>query len=509
MRNSRRTASAWSGELSFGSPEADFKMSSLRDQVHAVHTAAGPSWSTSISYGAPFSDFAGQESVHSEEATNNSDQVSSQEWSKHYSFASPESDFTADPESPLRKWIEENQQWSEELSFASPESDFKSTDVADRVSEHKEQGTEWSDELSFASPESDFKSTDVADRVSAHKEQATEWSNELSFSSPESDFKATDVADRVSAHKEQATEWSNELSFSSPESDFKATDVADRVSAHKEQATEWTNELSFSSPESDFKAAFVAERVSAYEEHGAEWSEELSFASPESDFKASLVADRLSQEQGTEWSDELSFASPESDFKALLVADRLSAHEGQVSEQEATDIALARVAAHPFLHLPLETPESAFGSVPMHHLMEDHHAQKLEPLPSTVEQALVDERPIVITDAQAPFNIVDVNDSWVGLCEFSKAEAKSSSLRLIQGDDTDRDALRHVMASLLHGEEATAIVTNYTKSGRKFYNQLRAGPIRDPQTDKVTHFVGILREVMEESEAAGYQSMSA
>jgi PAS domain-containing protein len=61
------------------------------------------------------------------------------------------------------------------------------------------------------------------------------------------------------------------------------------------------------------------------------------------------------------------------------------------------------------------------------------------------------------------------------------------------------------MDELLHGNEATALLTNYTKDGRKFFNFLRVGPIVDA-ANNITHFVGVLQEVTEEPD---YYHMAA
>ena len=121
------------------------------------------------------------------------------------------------------------------------------------------------------------------------------------------------------------------------------------------------------------------------------------------------------------------------------------------------------------------------------------------PLPRTLDDALRgSKRAIVITEATAPFRVFDVNRAWEDLCGYSYVESRGKTLgSLLRGPETDQLAATALIAQLLRGEEAGITLTNYTKSGRRFRNRLRAGPIVDPQTQEVTHFVGVLQEVEE------------
>ena len=106
-------------------------------------------------------------------------------------------------------------------------------------------------------------------------------------------------------------------------------------------------------------------------------------------------------------------------------------------------------------------------------------------------------RAIVVTEATKPFRVVDVSQAWEGLCEYTFVESKGKTLgSLLRGDETDQLAATAMIARLLGGEEqAGATLTNYTKSGRRFRNRVRIGPILDEQTNHVTHFVGVLQEI--------------
>jgi len=117
------------------------------------------------------------------------------------------------------------------------------------------------------------------------------------------------------------------------------------------------------------------------------------------------------------------------------------------------------------------------------------------PLPRTLEEALRPSRQaIVITETTAPFRIVDVNTAWEGLCGYSHVECQGKTLgSLLQGPDTDKSAVTAVVSTLLRGEQAGVVLTNYAKDGRAFRNRLRVGPLMDG--DRATHFIGVLQEI--------------
>lgn len=119
------------------------------------------------------------------------------------------------------------------------------------------------------------------------------------------------------------------------------------------------------------------------------------------------------------------------------------------------------------------------------------------PLPRTLKDALLqNNRAIVITETSLPFRIVEVNSTWEGLCGYSFDECQGKTLgSLLQGPETNKSAVTALVSKLLSGEEGGAVLTNYTKEGRKFRNHLRVGPLMDG--DRTTHFVGVLQEIHE------------
>ena len=105
---------------------------------------------------------------------------------------------------------------------------------------------------------------------------------------------------------------------------------------------------------------------------------------------------------------------------------------------------------------------------------------------------------MVVTSAVYPFAVVEVNDAWVGLCEYSREEAINRSLGdLLQGPRTDQNAAREMVKRLQEEDYAEAILTNYSKSGRKFDNFVKVARLSvNGENDSVTELlVGVLEEI--------------
>ncbi|KAL7532072.1 hypothetical protein ACHAXR_004414 [Thalassiosira sp. AJA248-18] len=133
------------------------------------------------------------------------------------------------------------------------------------------------------------------------------------------------------------------------------------------------------------------------------------------------------------------------------------------------------------------------------------HAQPLPKTLNDVSSSKIDQdaRPIVITETKNPFRITAVNTAWENLCGYQRGECQGRSLgHLLQGPETDMPTVAAMLSKLLAGEEAGEILTNYTKSGRKFRNNIRVRPIVD-EMGKTVRFVGVLREIKDDGENFG------
>lgn len=205
-----------------------------------------------------------------------------------------------------------------------------------------------------------------------------------------------------------------------------------------------------------------------------EWSETMSFASPESDFSAcndpeywirSLPMEE--DEYRSSMSYSLSFASPESDFTSLPLTDEMRAQ--------------------------LQHADDSFKQQ-----QEQQRQGKQVKLPRSYNEYLgeVNHEALVVTEASAPFRIVDVNGPWEKLCGFTLEECAGDTLGLIQGPETNKATLTVLLSRVLDGSEdkVAAEVTNYDRQKRKFRNRLTMGPLKDDEGN-VTHLVGMLQDI--------------
>ena len=166
-----------------------------------------------------------------------------------------------------------------------------------------------------------------------------------------------------------------------------------------------------------------------------------------------------------------------------------------------------RAKLPPHLNLSNLEPFSVHAKDSLPDLEQETHSvtpSGYQPLPKTtndIDPSKLDAetRAIVITDIKSPFRITQVNTAWESLCGYKREECKGKSLKLLQGPDTDWSAVSALLSQLFAGEEASVVLTNYAKNGRRFRNLVRVGPVRD-EMGKTVSFVGVLRELKDSEE---------
>mmetsp|Transcript_24778 Transcript_24778/g.36713 ORF Transcript_24778/g.36713 Transcript_24778/m.36713 type:complete len:388 (-) Transcript_24778:122-1285(-) len=345
-----------------------------------------------------------------------------------------------------------NQNWSGSMSFASPDTDFTGTRSISSSSDDVPE-REWSHTLSFTSPESDFASLTGQERKTR---------------SILSDLKVQHVLRDATSEKE----WSQTMSFASPESDF-CSSAASTVSAAS------TEELETARAKEEFFDHFQSKQ----EHHDMAYS--FSHSS-ENDFRNPIFTSMLNDRMQDQLGNTRPIQETTSSLSARVNPRELSPIPGK---KDFATIVTEEVFA------PIFSRSKVFHEGPLPHNLADAS------LPD-------DPRAIVITEAQMPFRIISVNDTWENLCGYSQNECRGKSLDCIQGPETNKSAITALIAQLLKGEEAGTLMTNYTKEGRKFHNRLRVGPLKNTG-GKITHFVGVLKEVNELGEHFDGEMMHA
>lgn len=90
--------------------------------------------------------------------------------------------------------------------------------------------------------------------------------------------------------------------------------------------------------------------------------------------------------------------------------------------------------------------------------------------------------------------IVQVNAAFERITGYPAAEATGKNCRYLQGSDRLQPELEEIRAALAEGRACAVTLRNYRRDGTMFRNALRLEPLHDAG-GKLTHFVGILRDV--------------
>ena len=102
---------------------------------------------------------------------------------------------------------------------------------------------------------------------------------------------------------------------------------------------------------------------------------------------------------------------------------------------------------------------------------------------------------VTVADARADdVPLVWVNPAFSLTTGYAFDEAVGRNCRFLQGPDTDPVVVRRMREAVEAGTELTAVVLNYRKDGRPFYNSLTMSPVVD-EAGVVTHVVGIQVDV--------------
>jgi len=106
---------------------------------------------------------------------------------------------------------------------------------------------------------------------------------------------------------------------------------------------------------------------------------------------------------------------------------------------------------------------------------------------------------IMITDSEldAPGpRILFVNPAFTQITGYRIDEVLGHSPRILQGEKTDDAFLTRMHTRLREGKSAHGETVNYRNNGTEFWVEMQVSPLRDT-TGKVTHFVGIQRDITE------------
>lgn len=145
-----------------------------------------------------------------------------------------------------------------------------------------------------------------------------------------------------------------------------------------------------------------------------------------------------------------------------------------------------------------EAPDIYRGTV------QDITAQRLEEerlrLMSSVVHNSTD--PIIITDTNRGSDgpkIIYANDSFLALSGYTEKELIGRTPKILQGKETDRQAIDKMRQDLDQWEASSHTVLNYRKNGEPFWNHLKMIPVKAAD-GWVSHWIAIERDVTDEVE---------
>ncbi|KQO54715.1 histidine kinase dimerization/phosphoacceptor domain -containing protein [Methylobacterium sp. Leaf85] len=100
---------------------------------------------------------------------------------------------------------------------------------------------------------------------------------------------------------------------------------------------------------------------------------------------------------------------------------------------------------------------------------------------------------MLITDPrQADNPIVFVNDAFLRMTGYSRAEVMGRNCRLLQGEETSADAVRQIRDAIAAKRDVAVDILNYRKDGSQFWNALYVSPVSSDEGETVYFFASQL-----------------
>eukprot|EP00586_Coscinodiscus_wailesii_P022685 CAMPEP_0172491920 /NCGR_PEP_ID=MMETSP1066-20121228/22851_1 /TAXON_ID=671091 /ORGANISM="Coscinodiscus wailesii, Strain CCMP2513" /LENGTH=208 /DNA_ID=CAMNT_0013261231 /DNA_START=294 /DNA_END=917 /DNA_ORIENTATION=- len=203
------------------------------------------------------------------------------------------------------------------------------------------------------------------------------------------------------------------------------------------------------------------------------WSDILSFTSADvnlaklfmsEDSQSELLyhIEKNDEERRGDLMYSLSFATSESDNTSQLLTEQMKEQLSNVKSLRQETI------PHVVNHQQSSTTTTATAN------------EEDTPLPLTLHEALQPSTQArVVTSTRAPFRILHVNDAWEELCGYTAEESVGRTLGCLQGPETDMMTVTALLGQVMKGEEAGCEIVNYDRSGRRFWNRLRVGCLKE------------------------------
>jgi len=178
---------------------------------------------------------------------------------------------------------------------------------------------------------------------------------------------------------------------------------------------------------------------------------------------------------------------------------------GERPDAVTFDVTVAPAAGEPFVAelvlARLRAPSRAAPPIVLATLRDTTERQRRLDHQRLTERALhAATDGIVICDALADdLPIVYVNAAFERLTGYAATEVLGHNCRVLNRPENEQPALDELRAAIRERRETTVVLRNYRKDGSTFWNELTISPVAD-QTERVTHFLGILDDISERVE---------
>lgn len=120
--------------------------------------------------------------------------------------------------------------------------------------------------------------------------------------------------------------------------------------------------------------------------------------------------------------------------------------------------------------------------------------------PHPITRALIaaiaySHEPMALTDPNQPDDpLIAVNDAFVSVSGFSRAESIGRNCRFMQGPATDRATVARIAAALREPRGCIEWIVNHRRDGEPFWNLLFISPVFD-RDGTLLHFIGNQRDI--------------
>lgn len=124
-------------------------------------------------------------------------------------------------------------------------------------------------------------------------------------------------------------------------------------------------------------------------------------------------------------------------------------------------------------------------------------AQLLETVITSASEAII----ITKADLDEPGpEIIYVNPAFTDMTGYAPEEVIGKSPRMLQGPDTDKNALAHIKSQLMQGTPYRGEIINYGKSGAPYWVGVSIMPIRNHE-GVITHYAALERDITERKQS--------